>query len=69
MRGQTETRNELNDALEVWEELGYKSKSEAMKDAVTLWRAFVDAGYIKTPDQCKNIVKSPKVWAMGRFIL
>lgn len=64
-----ENRNELNDALSCWEELGYKSKSDAMKDAAALWKAFVETGYIKTPEQCKSIIKSPKVWAMGRFIL
>lgn len=63
-----ENKNDLNDALNCWEELGYKSKSDAMKDAAALWRSFIETGYIKTPDQCKNIIKSPKVWAMGRFI-
>ena len=65
----TDSKNDLNEALSRWEELGYKSKSDAMKDAAALWRAFVEHGYIKTPDQCKSIIKSPKVWAMGRFIL
>ena len=69
MKPTVEPKNELNEALEVWETLGYKSKSDAMKDAAMLWRAFVETGYIKTPEQCKTIIKSPKAWAMGRFIL
>jgi len=69
MKGAIEPKNDLNEALDAWEQLGYKSKSDAMKDAAALWRAFVEHGYIKTPDQCKTIIKSPKVWAMGRFIL
>jgi tagatose-1,6-bisphosphate aldolase non-catalytic subunit AgaZ/GatZ len=60
---------ELNDSLTGWEELGYASKTEAMKHAAALWQAFVKAGFIKTPAQCATIVRDPRVWAMGRFIL
>lgn len=66
---QTKQVPELNDSLDGWEELGYASKSEAMKHAAAMWKAFVECGFIKTPAQCETIIKSPKVWAMGRFIL
>lgn len=49
--------------------LGYETPEEVIEDAFALFQAFVDCGYIKTKAQCKEITKSPKVWAMGRFIL
>jgi hypothetical protein len=49
--------------------LGYESPEEVIEDAFALFQAFVDCGYIKTKEQCNTIIKSPKVWAMGRFIL
>lgn len=49
--------------------LGYESPEEVIEDAFALFQAFVDTGYIKNREQCKTIIKSPKVWAMGRFIL
>lgn len=66
---QTKPVLELNDSLVNWEELGYSSKTEAMKHAAALWHAFVKAGFIKTPAQCETIIRDPRVWAMGRFIL
>jgi hypothetical protein len=49
--------------------LGYESPEEVIEDAFALFQAFVDCGYIQTKAQCRNITKSPKTWAMGRFIL
>ena len=49
--------------------LGYESPEEVIEDAFALFQAFVECGYIQTKAQCRNITKSPKMWAMGRFIL
>ena len=61
--------SELNENLSVWEQAGYASRSEAMRAAAALWRAFFDAGYFLTAPQAEQIIDYPKHWAMKKFMV
>ena len=55
----------VNEALEGWQDMGYPSRADAMRDAALLWKSLKDAGYIRTKEMGQRIARNPKLWILG----